>query len=136
LKDFAIVGDIRERVDEKQVNAIGGALSDSVVDNVWMQHTKCGAWMDGPMNNFAIKNSRIVDMTADGVNFHKGVTNSVVKNTFLRNTGDDGLAMWAQDVPNVNNKFIENTIGIPVLANNIANRYPGVNGGNICQNEF
>jgi hypothetical protein len=71
--------------------------------------------------------------------------------------------MWAQDVPNVNNKFIENTIGIPVLANNIAiyggkdievsdnliydtitngggihiaNRYPGVNGGNICQNEF
>jgi hypothetical protein len=75
LKDFAIVGDIRERVDENQVNAIGGALSDSVVDNVWMQHTECDAWMDGPMNNFAIKNSRILDMTADGVNFHKGVTN-------------------------------------------------------------
>jgi hypothetical protein len=120
-----------------------------------MQHTKCGAWMDGPMNNLTIINSRILDTTADGVNFHKGVTNSVVQNTFLRNTGDDGLAMWAQDIPNVNNKFIHNTIGCVILANNIAiyggkdievsdnliydtltngggihiaNRYPGVNG--------
>jgi hypothetical protein len=120
LKDFAIIGDIQERVDDDQVNAIGGALSDSVVDNVWMQHTKVGAWMDGPMNNLKIINCRILDMTADGVNFHKGVTNSVVQNTFLRNTGDDGLAMWAQDIPNVNNKFIHNTIGLPMLANNIA----------------
>jgi hypothetical protein len=155
LKDFAIIGDIQERVDDDQVNAIGGALSNSVVDNVWMQHTKCGAWMDGPMNNLTIINSRILDTTADGVNFHKGVTNSVVQNTFLRNTGDDGLAMWAQDIPNVNNKFIHNTIGCVILANNIAiyggkdievsdnliydtltngggihiaNRYPGVNG--------
>ncbi|CAG2170469.1 unnamed protein product, partial [Oppiella nova] len=51
LKDFAIIGDIRERVDDFQVNAIGGALSNSVVDNLWLQHTKCGAWMDGPMDN-------------------------------------------------------------------------------------
>ena len=40
-------------------------MSDSVVDNVWMQHTKVGAWMDGPMNNFIISNSRILDQTAD-----------------------------------------------------------------------
>ena len=50
------------------------------------------------MNNFTIRNSRILDTTADGVNFHKGVTNSVVENTFLRNLGDDGLAMWAEQV--------------------------------------
>jgi len=157
LKDFAIIGEITERVDEDQVNAIGGAMSDSVVDNVWMQHTKCGAWMDGPMNNFTIRNSRILDQTADGVNFHYGVTNSTVENTFVRNTGDDGLAMWAENVPNVNNTFKFNTIGVTLLANNIAiyggrdikvtdnvvadtvtngggihvgNRYPGVNSGN------
>ncbi|WP_405939687.1 discoidin domain-containing protein [Streptomyces sp. NBC_00726] len=156
LKDFAIIGDIRERVDNDQVNAIGGALSDSTVDNVWMQHTKCGAWMDGPMDNFTIKNSRILDQTADGVNFHYGVTNSTVTNTFVRNTGDDGLAMWAENVPNVKNKFTFNTVILPILANNIvtyggkditlsdnvmadtitnggglhiANRYPGVNSG-------
>lgn len=88
LKDFAIIGEITERVDNDQVNAIGGALSDTVVDNVWMENTKCGAWMDGPMNNFKIINSKIVDMTADGVNFHMGVSNSVVENTFIRNTGE------------------------------------------------
>ena len=68
--------------------------------------------MDGPMSNFTIQNSRIVDTMADGVNFHMGVTNSKVQNTFVCNTGDDGLAMWAQDVPNVNNKFIHNTVGL------------------------
>ncbi len=156
LKDFAIIGDIRERVDDDQVNALGGALSNSTVDNVWMQHTKCGAWMDGPMDNFTIKNSRILDQTADGVNFHMGVTNSTVTNTFVRNSGDDGLAMWAESVPNVKNKFTFNTVVLPILANNIvtyggkditisdnvmadtltnggglhiANRYPGVNSG-------
>jgi hypothetical protein len=155
VRDLAVIGDIRERVDEDQVNAFGGAMSDSVIDNVWMQHTKVGAWMDGPMNNFTIRNSRILDQTADGVNFHTGVTNSTVTNTFLRNTGDDALAMWAQDVPNVNNSFTRNTIGVTLLANHlvsyggrdititdnvvadslsngggihVANRYPGVNG--------
>ncbi|MFF2852277.1 choice-of-anchor D domain-containing protein [Streptomyces sp. NPDC058001] len=119
LKDFAIIGEITERVDEDQVNAIGGAMTDSVVDNVWMQHTKVGAWMDGPMDDFVIKNSRILDQTADGVNFHTGVTNSRVTNTFVRNSGDDGLAMWADRVPNVNNSFDHNTVVAPILANNI-----------------
>jgi alpha-1,3-glucanase-like protein/F5/8 type C domain-containing protein len=155
VKDLAVIGDIQERVDEDQVNAFGGAMSNSTIDNVWMQHTKVGAWMDGPMDRFTIKNSRILDQTADGVNFHTGVTNSTVTNTFLRNTGDDALAMWAQDVPNVNNSFTHNTIGTVLLANHlvsyggrditisdnvvaesvtngggihVANRYPGVNG--------
>jgi len=155
VRDLAIIGDIRERVDNDQVNAFGGAMSDSVIDNVWMQHTKVGAWMDGPMTNLTIRNSRILDQTADGVNFHMGVTNSTVTNTFVRNTGDDGLAMWAESIPNVNNAFTFNTVGVTILANNIvtyggrdiritdnvtadsvtngggihvANRFPGVNG--------
>ena len=45
------------------------------------------------------------------MNFHKGVTNSTVTNTFVRNTGDDGLAMWAEAIPNVNNSFTFNTVG-------------------------
>ncbi|MFJ4923787.1 discoidin domain-containing protein [Streptomyces sp. NPDC088725] len=156
LKNFAILGDIRERVDNDQVNGLGGAMSNTTVDNLWIQHTKVGAWMDGPMDNFTIKNSRILDQTADGVNFHMGVTNSTVTNTFVRNTGDDGLAMWAESVPNVSDSFTHNTVVAPVLANNIvtyggknitlsdnvmsdtvsnggglhvANRYPGVNSG-------
>ncbi|MET8282654.1 discoidin domain-containing protein [Micromonospora sp. NPDC005174] len=155
LRDFAIIGDIRERMDDDQVNALGGAMTNSVVDNLWLENTKVGAWMDGPMDNFTIRNSRILDQTADGVNFHTGVTNSTVTNTFVRNTGDDALAMWAQSVPNVNNSFTHNTIGVTLLANHlvsyggrdikitdnvtadsltngggihVANRYPGVQG--------
>ncbi|WP_330333078.1 discoidin domain-containing protein [Streptomyces sp. NBC_00536] len=120
LKDFAIIGEIGDRIDDDQVNAIGGAMTDSVVDDVWMQRTKVGAWMDGPMDNFHIRNSRILDQSADGVNFHWGVTNSSVENTFLRNTGDDGLAMWADTKANVGNSFSHNTVVAPVLANNIA----------------
>lgn len=156
LKDFAIIGEITERVDADQVNGLGGAMSNSTVDDLWIQHTKVGAWMDGPMNHFTIKNSRILDQTADGVNFHIGVTDSTVTNTFVRNTGDDGLASWPENQPNVNDSFTHNTVVAPVLANNIvtyggrnftitdnvvtdtvtngggihvANRYPGVNAG-------
>ncbi|MGX1665238.1 glycosyl hydrolase family 28-related protein [Streptomyces sp. NPDC055366] len=120
LKDFAILGEITDRVDGDQVNAIGGALSDSTVDNVWLQHTKVGAWMDGPMDNFTLKNSRILDQTADGVNFHWGVTRSKVENTFVRNTGDDGLAMWADTKTNADNAFTANTVVLPILANAVA----------------
>ncbi|CAG2180681.1 unnamed protein product, partial [Oppiella nova] len=120
LSNFAIIGDIRERNDNAPTNAVGGSLSDSTIDNLWLQHVKCGGWFDGKMNNLVIKNTRIEDTTADGVNFHKGVTNCVVQNSFIRNTGDDGLAMWSEQFPNKNNKFINNTVGIPILANNIA----------------
>jgi hypothetical protein len=155
VKNLAVIGDIQERVDDDQVNAFGGAMSNSTIDNVWMQHTKVGAWMDGPMDRFTIKNSRILDQTADGVNLHIGVTNSTVTNTFLRNTGDDALAMWAEGIANVDNSFTHNTIGTVLLANHlvsyggrnitisdnvvadsisngggihVANRYPGVSG--------
>lgn len=120
LRDFAIMGELTERVDSAPVNAIGGAMSNSTVDNLWLQHTKVGAWMDGPMDEFIISNSRILDQTADGVNFHRGVTNSAVRNTFVRNTGDDGLAMWAEGQNNVGNTFEGNTVVLPILANNIA----------------
>ena len=42
---------MRERIDTDQVNGIGGALSDSTIDGLYIQHTKVGLWFDGPMNN-------------------------------------------------------------------------------------
>ncbi len=120
IHDLAIMGEVMERNDGDQVNAIGGALSNSLVSNVWMQHTKVGAWMDGPMDGLVFTGCRILDQTADALNFHRGVTNSVVEHTFVRNTGDDGLAMWAESTQNANNTFRFNTVLIPVLANGIA----------------
>ena len=72
------------------------------------------------MNNFTLRDSIILDSFADGVNFHRGVTNSTVENTFVRNTGDDGLSMFSEQYADVGNKFISNTVILPTLANNIA----------------
>jgi hypothetical protein len=126
LSNFAIEGDVRERIDTDQVNGIGGALSDSTIDGLYIHHTKVGIWLDGPMHNVTIQNTVIADQIADGINFHQGVTNSKVVNSLIRNTGDDGLAMWSQAVggqpgiENANNVFDHNTVQNPSLANGIA----------------
>jgi len=126
LSNFAIEGDVRERIDTDQVNGIGGALNDSTIDGLYIQHTKVGIWLDGPINNVTIKNTVIMDQIADGINFHQGVTNSKVVNSLIRNTGDDALAMWSEAVSgqpgieDANNMFDHNTVQNPVLANGIA----------------
>ena len=51
LSGFAIEGDVRERIDTDQVNAIGGAFHDSSFTDLHIQHTKVGLWFDGPMSN-------------------------------------------------------------------------------------
>jgi hypothetical protein len=125
LSGFAVEGDVRERIDTDQVNAIGGALDDSTVDSLYLHHTKVGLWFDGPMRNTRITDNVIADQIADGLNFHTGVTDSVVANNFVRNTGDDGLAMWSEKTQDARNTFDHNTVQTPVLANGIA-LYGGV----------
>jgi hypothetical protein len=120
LSGFAIEGDVRERIDTDQVNGIGGAMNDSTIDGLHIRHTKVGLWFDGPMTNVRVTNTMIVDQIADALNFHNGVTNSLVRNTFVRNTGDDALAMWSDQNANADNVFDHNTVQTPTLANGIA----------------
>jgi hypothetical protein len=121
LYDFAIIGQVDARVDCDQSNAIGGALGGgSVVQNLWLQHTKVGLWLDGPFDGLTVSGNRILDQTADGLNLHQGISNTLVTNNFLRNTGDDGLAMWSEHDADHHNTFSFNTVLLPILANNIA----------------
>jgi hypothetical protein len=122
LQNFAISGNVQERDDSAQVNGIGGALSSSTVSNIWIEHMKVGAWMDGPMNGLTFSGMRIRDTTADGINFHGGVTNSTVTNSELRNTGDDGIATWADSSlgADANDTISNNTVELQILANGIA----------------
>ncbi|NQX67633.1 discoidin domain-containing protein [Paenibacillus alba] len=130
LSDFAIFGEVMTRIDNDQINGIGGALTNSTLSNLWIEHTKCGMWLDGPFDNLKITGVRIRNQNADGINFHKGVTNSSVTQSFFRNTGDDGLAMWSDSsgnsIPDSNNAFTFNRVELPVLANGIA-LYGGTN---------
>lgn len=120
LSGFAIVGDVRRREDRKPLAAIGGAFSRSTMRGLWLQHTKVGVWIDGPADRLLLSDLRILDQAADGVNFHGGVTNSVVRNSFVRGSGDDGLAMWSHRRENAGNRFENNSVIAPFLANGIA----------------
>ncbi|WP_395242994.1 glycosyl hydrolase family 28-related protein [Agromyces sp. MMS24-K17] len=120
LSGFTIRGDVRERIDTDQVNGVGGSLSDSSIEGLYIEHTKVGLWFDGPMHGLEVRDNVIVDQIADGLNFHTGVTGSVVAGNFIRNTGDDALAMWSEGTANSGNAFDRNTVQTPTLANGIA----------------
>jgi hypothetical protein len=122
LSNFAITGDVQERNDSDQVNGIGGALTSSSASNLWIDHVKVGAWMDGPMDSLTLSGLRIRDTTADGINFHGGVTNSTITNNDIRNTGDDAIATWADAGigADANDTISNNTVQLQMLANGIA----------------
>ena len=122
LSNFAIFGNVQIRDDSAQVNGIGGAMSNSTVSNIWIEHMKVGAWMDGPMTNLTFSGMRIRDTTADGINLHGGVTNSTITNSNIRNTGDDGIALWADSSIGADSgdTISNNTLQQQQLANGIA----------------
>jgi len=120
LYDFAIIGMSRIRNDGEVDTGVGAAYSNTIVQNLWIEHTKVGMWLDGPFTQLSIIGVTIRNTLADGVNFHIGITNSVVQQSIIRNTADDGLAMWSQNQPDTGNIFKFNTIQVPILANAIA----------------
>lgn len=121
LAHFAILGEVTERVDDAQLNAIGGATGGgSVIRDLWIQHHKVGLWFDGPMRGIRISRLRILDCAADGLNFRRGVSDAVVEDSFIRNSGDDGLAAWSHHDADHDIAFRRNTVIAPVLANGIA----------------
>ncbi len=120
LADFAIVGEIKERVDTDEVNGVGGALSHSVIKGLFIQHTKVGIWLDGPGEDLLVRDNVIVDQMADGINIRRGWRDVRATNNFFRNLGDDAMAMWSNEQMDAGNTFDHNTIQTPVLANGIA----------------
>ena len=121
LGHFAIIGEVIDRVDEAQRNAVGGAMGGgSYLHDLFIQHHKVGLWFDGPMRDISIARLRVTDLTADGLNFHRGVSCAVVQQSFWRNTGDDALAAWSDGQADHHIIFRHNTIVAPILANGIA----------------
>ncbi len=127
LSNFAILGNTVGRHDDSTQNAINGSLgTGSTVDGLWIQNTNVGFWLMNTNSNLTIENSIIFDTSADGVNFNGNAANATVRNNFLRNTGDDGLAMWSLYSADTGDTFTGNTIVQPNLANGIA-VYGGTN---------
>ncbi|MFF3913860.1 discoidin domain-containing protein [Streptomyces sp. NPDC001852] len=121
IKDFAVIGEVTERVDSSPDNFVNGSLGpNSSVSGMWIQHLKCGMWLMGDNDNLVVENNRFLDTTADGINLNGSAKGVVVRDNFLRNQGDDALAMWSLYAPDTNSSFENNTISQPNLANGIA----------------
>ncbi|GAB1338864.1 discoidin domain-containing protein [Streptomyces sp. E-15] len=121
IKDFAVIGEVTERVDSSPDNFVNGSLGPgSSVSGMWIQHLKVGLWLTGNNDNLVVEKSRILDTTADGLNLNGNARGVVVRDNFLRNQGDDSLAMWSLYAPDTGSSFVNNTISQPNLANGIA----------------
>jgi hypothetical protein len=64
------------------------------IDNIWVEHQVCMYW-GANTDYMTIKNSRIRDTFADGINMTNGSTNNLVSNIEARSTGDDSFALFS-----------------------------------------
>ncbi|WP_327256897.1 right-handed parallel beta-helix repeat-containing protein [Streptomyces sp. NBC_01244] len=121
VQDLAITGEADHRDDGNSDAAVEGDFgSGSTLQNLWIQHSKVGLWIDAPTRGLLATGLRIRDTYADGVNLHKGTTGSEVSQSSIRNTGDDALAMWSQAQAVTDCVLRFNTVQLPLLANGAA----------------
>lgn len=95
--NFAYLGNYTSRIDGPGKVFDFNNVGNMTVDNIWVEHMVCLYWGTHSSNN-TIRNSRIRDMFADGINFTNGSQNNRVSNNDARATGDDSFALFnAQD---------------------------------------
>ncbi|WP_127534716.1 S-layer homology domain-containing protein [Paenibacillus kobensis] len=125
--DLLVDGDLNVRDDEAHTHAFeGGFGTGSVIQNVWVEHSKTGLWLtklkdsDEYTDSLYMVGMRLRNLMADGINFCVGTSNSMMEQTDIRYSGDDGIAMWsAEGRASVNNTARFNTVSLPWLADNI-----------------
>jgi hypothetical protein len=123
VSNLSIFGNVSDRDNsDSEVTGFNGGFSNSSISYVWIQNAKVGVWIVGPVTGLTISHLRIQDTTADGVNFAAAsgaITNSKIEDNFLRNTQDDGFALWSQNAEDSGITITHNTVDSPGLANNI-----------------
>ncbi|WP_320069118.1 discoidin domain-containing protein [Micromonospora sp. RTGN7] len=92
--NFAYFGNYTSRIDGPGKVFDFSNVSNIVIDNVWNEHMVCLYW-GANTDYMTIKNSRIRNMFADGINMTNGSTNNLVSNNDARATGDDSFALFS-----------------------------------------
>jgi hypothetical protein len=96
LSDFSILGKLTYRNDGEPNDGLGGGGSfgtGSTISNVWVEHTKTGAWIINSQG-LVVNNCRFRNTIADGINLCVGMRSCAVTNCTARGCGDDSFAMW------------------------------------------
>ncbi|MEU5883023.1 discoidin domain-containing protein [Spirillospora sp. NPDC047279] len=91
---FAYFGNYTSRIDGPGKVFDFQNVSDIVIDDIWAEHMVCLYW-GANTDRMTIKNARIRDMFADGLNMTNGSTDNLVTNSEARSTGDDGFALFS-----------------------------------------
>ncbi|WP_447034954.1 discoidin domain-containing protein [Streptomyces sp. DSM 118878] len=91
---FAYFGNYTSRIDGPGKVFDFQNVSDITIDDIWNEHMVCLYW-GANTDRMTIKNSRIRDMFADGVNMTNGSTDNLVSNNEARATGDDSFALFS-----------------------------------------
>lgn len=94
FSNFSFFGNYTSRIDGPGKVFDFNGVSDMTIDNVWAEHQVCLLW-GANTHNTTVKNSRIRDLFADGVNFTNGSSGNHVFNSEARSTGDDSFALFA-----------------------------------------
>ncbi|MFS8096667.1 discoidin domain-containing protein [Lentzea alba] len=91
---FAVFGNYTQRIDGpgKVFNFAG--VQNMTIENIWVEHMMCLFWGNNVDNN-VIRDSRIRDMYADGLNMTNGSAGNRIANIEARSTGDDAFALFA-----------------------------------------
>ncbi|MEV0389618.1 CARDB domain-containing protein, partial [Nonomuraea sp. NPDC050643] len=91
---FAYFGNYVERIDGPGKVFDLSNVANLTIDNVWAEHQICLLWGTNT-DNLTIRNSRIRNVFADGLNMTNGSTGNHVTNIETRSTGDDSFALFS-----------------------------------------
>jgi len=126
FSDFALIGAANDRGNGGTC-FVGSFGTNTVLQNLWVEHFGFGMWVGNPnvtANGVVINNLRMRDLYGDGINLNTGTRNSTIKNTCVRNSGDDGIALFSAPYtsgsPDYNNTVTDCTVQSPWFANGIA----------------
>ncbi|MEU7904437.1 discoidin domain-containing protein [Actinoplanes sp. NPDC049118] len=94
FRNFAFFGNYTIRIDGPGKVFDLANVANITIDNIWAEHTVCLYW-GANTDRMTIKNSRIRNLFADGVNMTNGSTDNLVDNNDARATGDDSFALFS-----------------------------------------
>jgi alpha-1,3-glucanase-like protein/CARDB protein/F5/8 type C domain-containing protein len=101
---FAVFGNYTSRIDGPGKVFNFSNVANMTIDNLWVEHQVVMFWGTN-VDNTTIKNSRIRDTFADGVNLTNGSTGNHITNNEARSTGDDSFALFAATDLNPGNQY-------------------------------
>ncbi|WP_374214400.1 discoidin domain-containing protein [Streptomyces sp. Je 1-79] len=94
FRNFAYFGNYTSRIDGPGKVFDFANVTDIEIDKIWTEHMVCLYW-GANTDRITIKNSRIRNMFADGINMTNGSTDNHVVNNDARATGDDSFALFS-----------------------------------------